>query len=562
MSKTEQDNYILKYCQTTNIQRRRPTKASKNSREYATKYYVCKAVNRKLVPICFKSFLGILRLKKGRVQGVLKRHFRTGVMAKETRGGDRKTFAFAARKEAIEKFIQAFKPMETHYCRGKDRKRVYLSPHLSIKKLYNMYMDQALPGYSVTKPYFRKVFNTSFNIGFGSVRQDVCSTCLMLTENIKLEKNAPKKQELIVMKRIHSLRAKAFFNYLKEEKEGLLTISFDCQKNLPMPKVPDQSTYYSRQMYLYNFSVVVGSSQNKLDKENIFAYVWTEDMAAKSSNEICSALYHTLSLLPIDNATSIRLMADGCAGQNKNTILIGMLMKWFSTAPRHLKKVEVIFPVTGHSYMPPDRVFAVIEKKCRVHEMIVNPDEYKDIIQEHATIRNLGSDVPVHDWRTAVRNTIKTPDKLHFKISLVKRVVIKRSKTSSNSILVRGELSYNSDTGVPKSLLGRGKSLSNLEPEKLPLGVSVSQLKLTDVKNLLQKHYGDGWQILDSLSYFKTLLNRDNNLPQVHPNNCEGCMEEVIDLVKDVLIVYFFVNRVVLFCFLLCKSDNPSKDIQ
>lgn len=227
-------------------------------------------------------------------------------------------------------------------------------------------------------------------------------------------------------------------------------------------------------------------------------------------------------------------MADGCAGQNKNTILIGMLMKWFSDAPHQVKRVEVIFPVTGHSYMPPDRVFALIEKKCRVHEAIINPEEYKNIIQEHATIRNLGSDIRVFDWRAAVRDTINTPDKLHFKISSVKRVIIKRAKTSSN-ILVRGEISYNSDTGASRSILKRGKQLRNLVPNEMPRGVSVSQLKLTDVKKLLQKHYGEEWTNQESLKYFKELLLRDNNnLPQVCDDGecCEqNVTEEVLNFV-------------------------------
>jgi hypothetical protein len=107
-------------------------------------------------------------------------------MAKELRGGDRKFFTFASRKEAVEKFIQSFTPIETHYCRGKDHHHVYLSSDLSIKRMHGIYNDQALPGFSVTAPYLRKVFNTSFNIGFGAVRQDVCSTCLQLSENIKI----------------------------------------------------------------------------------------------------------------------------------------------------------------------------------------------------------------------------------------------------------------------------------------------------------------------------------------------------------------------------------------
>lgn len=97
-----------------------------------------------------------------------------------------------------------------------------------------------------TKALFRKVFNTEFNLGFGSPKTDICSTCLQFQEKIKVETDIGKKTELITLKRVHSLRAKAFYDVLKSQDERTLTLSFDCQKNQPLPKLPDQSTYYSR----------------------------------------------------------------------------------------------------------------------------------------------------------------------------------------------------------------------------------------------------------------------------------------------------------------------------
>lgn len=73
-------------------------------------------------------------------------------------------------------------------------------------------------------------------------------------------------------------------------------------------------------------------------------------------------------------------MADGCGGQNKNSFLIGMASKWLSEAPSTLKTIEIIFPVTGHSFLPADRVFAMTEKQIRKLESIVEPREYEEII--------------------------------------------------------------------------------------------------------------------------------------------------------------------------------------
>ncbi|CAG4952202.1 unnamed protein product [Colias eurytheme] len=118
----------------------------------------------------------------------------------------------------------------------------------------------------------------------------------------------------------------------------------------------------------------------RTDKRNVFSYVWTEDVHAKGSNELSSALYHCLqNNVDFTGIQVLRLMADGCSGQNKNSTTIGMISKWFSSsAPKSLKRVELIFPVTGHSFIPPDRVFGVTEKEIRKRNTIVQPNEYVD----------------------------------------------------------------------------------------------------------------------------------------------------------------------------------------
>ncbi|CAH2207570.1 jg26512 [Pararge aegeria aegeria] len=384
---------------------------------------------------------------------------------------------------------------------------------------------------SVTHSFFRKVFTRYFNIGFGTPRQDVCSTCIQITEQIKHEKSVAEKQKLMTNLRIHKLRAKAFFLKLREENDDLLTLSFDCQKNLPLPKVADQAAYYSRQLYLYNFTAVIGSSHSVLQKSNVRSYLWTEDISAKSSNEISSAVYHCLNSFDLHNIKTVRLMADGCGGQNKNSIMIGMVSKWFSEAPATLKRVEIIFPVTGHSFLPADRVFALTEKRVRKIETIVKPEEYENIISEHAEIFKLGTEVPIYDFRSAVKETLKDVSRWHFQITKVKRVVLKRGKTTRR-ILARGELSYQNDTGVAKCLLRPTRNFTHLVPDQLSVGVKVTEAKLNDVKKLLIKHFGQKWLQLDYLSFYRNIFERDSNVETREDDACcEQEMEEILDFV-------------------------------
>lgn len=95
-------------------------------------------------------------------------------------------------------------------------------------------------------------------------------------------------------------------------------------------------------------------------------YTWKESDSQKGSIEIASAIFHRLQQLNLEEISTLRLCSDGCGGQNKNITVISMASIWMKrTAPMTLKTLELVFPVTGHSYIPPDRVFANIEKKIR-----------------------------------------------------------------------------------------------------------------------------------------------------------------------------------------------------
>ncbi|CAG9838697.1 unnamed protein product [Diabrotica balteata] len=108
--------------------------------------------------------------------------------------------------------------------------------------------------------------------------------------------------------------------------------------------------------------------------QTVTSFIWTENEYHKGANEISSCLFYYLnSIVDLSPYKTIRLICDGCGGQNKNTILISMVAYWLSKAPGNIKEVQLVFPVTGHSFIPPDRVFGNIEKEIKKQENIVSP---------------------------------------------------------------------------------------------------------------------------------------------------------------------------------------------
>ncbi|CAK1590885.1 unnamed protein product [Parnassius mnemosyne] len=273
--KHHQDALILKCCSVKKTIRKRPVKNTRKSRDFAIKYTIYAKSLKKASPVFQKVFLNTLKITKYRVQFVMQNFFKSGRIPTEKRGGDHKKQKYAAQRQSVHGFLKSLKYVEAHYCRGSSQQRKYLPNELDVKKLFKLF-KQVHPNSPVKPSYFRSIFNEDFNLGFGSPRTDVCSKCIKLQEKLKNENDPSKKSQLMTKKRIHKLRTQAFFKLLKDKKEQMITFSFDFQKNLVLPKVSDQSCYYSRELYLYNFTVVQGSSKDPLNENTTFAYIWIE----------------------------------------------------------------------------------------------------------------------------------------------------------------------------------------------------------------------------------------------------------------------------------------------
>lgn len=263
-SKIEQDTFILKYIEIAKPKRNRVEKIGSSRKTVAVKYFVkIKGTNKFQIQVCQRAFLNILHISKDRVQRIARNYLNTGLLSKENRGGNKVPPIYSEKTLSVKQFIKKLKCTEVHYCRDQNN-RQYLPCNLSIKALLNMYNNQ-VPDESlkVKRTFFRNIFCKQYNIGFGTPATDVCSRCSELTERIKRENDVDAKKNLLIQKQVHKLKAKAFFNKLREESPDMITFSYDCQKNLVNPKIQDQIAYYSRQLYTYNFTVVKGSSHTK-----------------------------------------------------------------------------------------------------------------------------------------------------------------------------------------------------------------------------------------------------------------------------------------------------------
>ncbi|CAH1380009.1 unnamed protein product, partial [Tenebrio molitor] len=137
-------------------------------------------------------------------------------------------------------------------------------------------------------------------------------------------------------------------------------------QNLPLPHIPTNPVFFSRQLWYY------------ISTNEAAMYTYHEGQAKKGANEVTSMLLHYLNnrALPSRN---IVLFSDGCPGQNKNNVMLHFLymlvhcLKIFDT-------VNYIFPMRGHSYLPNDQDFSLIEKKKRKVGKVEIPHEWDKLI--------------------------------------------------------------------------------------------------------------------------------------------------------------------------------------
>lgn len=471
----------------------------------------------------------MLSISRYRVQNIGRRYLLDGDTPKERRGGDTLSTKFQQRREGVKSFISQLHFIESHYTREKSCRK-YLPSDSTIKKLWRAYNNKVDQGLRVKYVFFLRIFNYDFNISFKSPATDACSECIRLKALIPVTTSQPQKQEYMARLTVHKMRYQSFYSMLKQDDgPTVLKLSFDCQKNLVLPRIPDQAAYYSRQLYLYNFSICVGHSKAPQDKDSVFTYTWCENQRFKGSNEIASILYYHLQNTDLTGINEIKLYCDGCPGQNKNVTVLGMLCRFLFESVGDLRKILITFPVVGHSFIPPDRVFGRIEKEIRKKDTIIEPQDYIDLFVQYGTVRKVGSEVPIFDWKTAVNSVLKAPGQFHFKFAASKRIVI--DKNVRGVIRVQGEANYRNDLCTLKTIQKKGKILSQIVPEPLANRVPVNPLKLRDVDNLLSKHFGENWKTQSCLKYYVDALN--SLTEEEVPDGQDQILDDAVDFIEE-----------------------------
>lgn len=137
-----------------------------------------------------------------------------------------------------------------------------------------------------------------------------------------------------------------------------------------MTNVGDE--YYLRQLWMHNFGI------HNLTDNTATMYLYTENYALKWPNVVISALSDFIDTNKKPTQTKLEIYCDNCYGQKKNKYVFAFLDNLCALGK--FETASIYFPIPGHSMMPIDRDFALIERKRIKCEKIYTPVSYIEMI--------------------------------------------------------------------------------------------------------------------------------------------------------------------------------------
>lgn len=353
---------------------RKRTKNATSRRKMTIEYYLTTNDDAKIA-VCRTMFTQTFNISVNRIRVLIDK------IIKEIDVDDRRgTHCNRPNKLAPEdtnnaiKHIASFSTVDSHYSRSKSTK-AYLPPDLSVNKMHAMFKNDH-PDSSVTYRSYLRIFNSNFKLGFGLPRSDTCKLCDELFMQMV---NCTNENEMSdISKKLESHHETAENAYLTLNTDthistlnsNCVVLCVDLQQVILTPNLTHSDMYYQRQYSNYNFGIHnMGSNIGNM-------YIWHEQLGKRGSAEIASCIlkYITNNFNPLENGEIRKLIvwSDRCVGQNNNWTVISLYHYLINL--NYFTEVNQKFLTSGHSFLPCDRDFAIIEKNKRISQLYVPKD--------------------------------------------------------------------------------------------------------------------------------------------------------------------------------------------
>jgi len=279
--------------------------------------------------------------------------------------------------------IRMFPAEESHYSRTCNPNRRYLSPELTIAKMYDLYKSWCQDNNTRTPSEctYRDALNSRFNLGLGTPKSDTCGLCNAVANSAS----------------DHKLRARSAFMSMKDTQmaadgSGVAYVTFYMQKTLPLPMLSTCVAFYLRQIWLYN--VEQGASRQ-------YFHIWSEDPSTRGCDEMGSALLTFVNTVDVKEEVLVA-WSDSCTEQNEDFFILSLWQYLF--AKKQFQVIHHKFPEPGHSYQQ-----TALSTRLRVtlrlhllqvliHQILMRVHAYLNIVNTSVTLQRLPNNTLRHSF--------------------------------------------------------------------------------------------------------------------------------------------------------------------
>ena len=334
------------------------------------------ATSERRVKVCKKLFLQTLGVSDGRVNRILlNQRLNGGVPQGDKRGKYEHTHQQLPLNliEEVKAHVRSFPTNMSHYTRSHSASRLFLSPNLNISRMYHLFEDKCKANSQehVKESMYRNIFNTHFNLSFHTPRKDTCRKCDCFRTQIDSTKDLPSKNAVIAEYQLHLRKADGARKALQEDgkdKEYYHAFTFDLQKVFSLPSLTTGEAYYCRQLSAYNLGI------HSITTGAVTMNTWHEGIASRGPEEVSSCLLEYCKQLAEAGVRTVTAYSDSCGGQNRN---YKVALMWSYICQKYkFQEINHKFLVSGHSYLPNDADFGIIEKSLRKKSYIYTYDEW------------------------------------------------------------------------------------------------------------------------------------------------------------------------------------------
>ncbi|KAF6212705.1 hypothetical protein GE061_013231 [Apolygus lucorum] len=353
---------------------------------------------------------------------------------------------------------------------------------------------------AVSLAKYRQIFK-SYNLGFFKPKKDQCGKCLRFSALSENEKKSEQEcHDAHLLRKKLAREARNGDKLAAVANPSILAFNFDLESVLNTPKGPSGQIFYMRKLPVYNLTIY------NLGNGDGHCYLWDETQGRRGAVEIASCVYSYV--MSMDNVKEVRMMSDGCGGQQKNHLFMSMCMLLCRTHPT-LQVVDHKFFETGHTEMECDSIHSKIESASKNIPVYV-PEGWAQVIRgcrrnprpfEVHSVRHdeflqfecSAPKLPIQSvcWLHYQKNK---PHSVFYKKSFLDEDFIERSvlpeqprEQPAKESRVRGRPARRQGRGRPARGASRGEQSTPSIPKAYPHPLPIAIPKLKDLHTMIDK---------------------------------------------------------------------------